>query len=97
MEENKSTLPLGILRQAVMKLDSFITDMKECIEDEDTNPEDKEQFEKMAEVAGDMQAIIVNMVSREISEEDFLNEHIDPDQLEPYPGTEESLLDETID
>lgn len=38
-------MPLGLCKQATMKLDAFITDIHEIKEDEDLSPEDKQMFE----------------------------------------------------
>lgn len=94
MGDNK--LPLGIMRQAVMKMDSFISDIHECIEDEDLSTEQRDIFYQLSEMAGSMQAAIVNMANTEIGEEDFLSENIPLDNIDPYPGTSDDLLDEQI-
>lgn len=97
MEEKDGKLPLGILRQAVMKLESFAGDIREAAEDEDIEPTDKENFEKMAEMAGIMMANIVNTVSRELGEEEFLQEEFDMDAIDEYPGFTTDVGDEIID
>lgn len=90
---NENTLPLGIMRQAMMKLDGFITDIRECVEDDDISPADKEQFEIIAELAGNIQAVLTNMAMQEIGEEDFLNEQPELDEIDPFPGSETKLVD----
>lgn len=95
-EENKQTLPLGIMRQAIMKLDSFIADMHECIEDEDISEENRNSFRYIAEVAGNLQAGITNMAMQEVDEAEFLAEQIDPDEIEVYPGTESDIMNEEM-
>lgn len=94
LSDNK--LPLGIMRQAIMKMDSFISDIHECMEDEDVTDDQKYVFQQIVETAGNMEAAIVNMASVEIPEEDFLRETITPDPIDPYPGTDDDLLDEPI-
>lgn len=64
-------MPLGLCKQAAMKLDAFITDIHEIKEDEDLSPEDKQTFERIAEIAGAMLAAIINMVTKEMGEEEF--------------------------
>ena len=80
-----------------MKLNSFITDIHEISEDSDVDPEDKETFIQIAEVAGIMMANIVNIVSKECGEEEFLNEEIPLDDIDTYPGDEDDIIDETIE
>lgn len=74
-------MPLGSCKQAAMKLDAFITDIHEIKEDEDLSPEDKQTFEQIAETAGSMLAAIVNMVIKEIGEEEFLSEDVGMDNI----------------
>lgn len=89
-------LPLGILRQATLKMDSFISDIYEVLEDPDITSEDRYQFEQIVEVSSTIQAVIINTIKREISEEDFLNENPEMDHLEPYPEYEEDILNMEI-
>ena len=89
-------LPLGIMRQAVMKMDSFISDIYECMEDDDLTNEQRATFGQIAEMAGSMQAAIVNMSNSEIEESEFINEQIPMDEIEQYPGSNDDLLDEPI-
>lgn len=89
MDPNQeSRLPLGLCRQAVMKLDSFIGDIHEILEEEDLMDHEIENFKKMAEIAGIMMANIVNTVSGEIGEEEFLAETPDMDPIDPWPGSD---------
>lgn len=96
-EEIQYKIPLGVCKQACMKLNSFITDIHEMSEDPDVDPEDKETFIQIAEVAGIMMANIVNIVSKECGEEEFLNEDIPLDEIDIYPGDEDDIIDETIE
>ena len=41
MDDTNYKIPLGLCKQAVMKLDSFINDINEIREDADIDPEDK--------------------------------------------------------
>ena len=96
-DENKEyRIPLGLCKQAVMKLEAFSTDIREIIEDEDLDPSDKENFEKMAEMSGFMMANIINIIKKECDEEEFLSEQIEMDHIDMYPGTETNILDEEI-
>lgn len=90
-------LPLGLCRQAVMKLESFATDVREIAEDEEIDPQDKETFTKLAEIAGWMMANIVNAVNREMGEEEFLAEELEMDEIDPYPGINNDILDQPIE
>ena len=100
--ENESRLPLGICKQAIMKLDSFITDVNEIAEDEEITQEDKEKFLYMSELAGNMMATIENMINREMDEADFIREEIGMDEIDEYPDNylsykdDEDLLDAQI-
>ena len=95
MEESK--LPLGICRHCITALDAAKTDIHEILEDEEINEEDRNQFQYISEILGDMMAVIINMINRECDEEDFLQEHIDL-QLEDYWGEPEiDILDEEIE
>lgn len=90
-------IPLGLCKQAALKLESFITDICEIKEDPDIDPLDKEDFEKMVEIAGVMEATIVNIVSKECSEEDFIGTEVAMDEIGSYPGDEPEIVDQSID
>lgn len=87
MNENQPNgkLPLGLCKQAFMKLDSFMTDIKEIREDEDLDPDTRNQFDQMAEITGTMMAVIVNIVGAELEEEKFLKETIPMDEIDQFP------------
>lgn len=95
--ETESKLPLGICKQAVMKLESAMADINEIAEDEDITQEQKDMFSALAESTGSMIACIVNEVSAEMGEEEFVNETIDMDAIQPWPeNTSDNVLDEEI-
>lgn len=94
METN--TLPLGLCKQAVMKLDSFSADIREIIEDENLSPEHKLMFTQMVEMSGTMMAGILNIVSNEMDEESFVAETIDMDTIPEFPEDMSDLLDKEI-
>lgn len=83
-EDIQCKIPLGLCKQAVMKLDSFITDVHEIKEDADLDPEDKQIFEQIAEISGSIMAAIVHMVSKELGEEQFLSEDFIMDDMDKY-------------
>lgn len=86
MEDGK--LPLGVLRQATLKLDSFISDMYEVIEDDDVSDEKKKQCEIMADIAYTMMANISYLVSNEIDSDEFFDIQMDMDSIEYMPEEE---------
>lgn len=84
-KDNEYKIPLGLCKQAVMKLDSFMTDINEIREEEGLTAEDKQTFERIAEITGTILAAIVNIVTREMGEEEFLSEDIAMDEIDRYP------------
>lgn len=79
---NEGRLPLGIFKQAMMKLDSFHSDMYEIIEDEDINDEERKQCEVMAEIAYTMMSNISYIVSTEIDPDEFYDLKVEMDPFE---------------
>lgn len=97
MGENEGgVLPLGLCRQAVLKLEAAASDIREIIEEEGLDATDKENFEKMAEIIGVMMANIVNIVSKEIGEEEFLAEQPELDEIGQWPGSDVPIGEEQI-
>lgn len=91
-------LPLGLCKQAFMKLESFMNDIHEIKEDADISVEHQENFSKMAEMAGIMQAGIINIVREECDEDEFINEEVNMDEIEMFPEKEDvDILDEIIE
>lgn len=84
-EEKKYVLPLGICKQAVMKIESAMTDILEIKEDPDISDDHKYAMEGCAEILGQVMAVISNIVSEEMDEDEFLAEIIDMDEIEAYP------------
>ncbi len=101
MDENENIehrIPLGLCKQAFMKLETAMSDIYEIMEDEDLNPDEKQVFAEIADCLSVSMAHIVNLVSKEIGEEDFLNEAIPMDEIGTYPGDEEeNLLNEPVE
>ena len=89
-------LPLGIMKQAVMKLDSALSDLHEIACDDDIDETDKNDFEDMSECISNIIAAITIKASKEIGEEEFIRENINMDEIEPYPGEVKDILDEII-
>lgn len=95
MESSK--LPLGILRHCVAALDVAKSDIHEAIEDEDITEEDRQDFEYISNIIGDIMATIVNKTNQEIPEEDFMAEHIDLQFEECWSDNVENILDEEME
>lgn len=98
--ENNHRLPLGLCKQAFMKLESFVADIHEILEDEDLTQEEKYEFIQMAEVGGLLGARLLNIVKKECNEEDFLNEDVTLDDIDLFPERETvspDILDEEIE
>lgn len=93
-----SKLPLGICKQCLMKLDSALEDINEIKEDEDVSEDDKQDFETMGAYIGQIMAAISNKVSREMNEDDFINENIDMDPFEDEydEGGDDDIMDMEI-
>lgn len=91
-------LPLGLIKQATLKLDSFMTDINEIKDDPDIDDEDKATFETIIEISSTMLAHIINIVSKELDEEEFLNEQIQMDNIDHISfGECSDILDESCE
>lgn len=98
LEDQHHRLPLGLCKQAFMKLASFIADIHEIREDEDLTNDEKYEFTQMAEVAGMLGARILNTIKKECSEEEFLNEEVTLDEIDLFPERiDGDILDDVID
>ena len=97
MGENESKLPLGLCKQITLKLESVISDLYEIREDEDVSAEDKEVFQQMTEIAGNMEAAMINIVNKELGEEEFMQETVPMAEIGEYPGDEIDILDQSIE
>lgn len=91
-------IPLGLCKQAAMKLEAFMIDIMEIKEDPDLEPEDKQDFETMAEISGTMLATLINIVNKECEEHEFLGEKIPMDDIDQYPEVidDTDIMDEEI-
>ena len=95
MAENN--LPLGICKQAIMKYESALADVREIIEDENIQDSDKDDFVYIAEYTGSIIANMYNKVMQEMGEEEFINESVNMDEIDKWPGDCDNVLDECID
>ncbi|MBO4736171.1 MAG: hypothetical protein J5614_07225, partial [Paludibacteraceae bacterium] len=73
MDEHK--FPLGIARQAIMKLDSLMIDLSEMSQEEGLDDTIVDALGTMVEMSAMMEASLLNMVSSEMGEEEFLGEN----------------------
>ena len=80
MEEHR--LPLGLCKQAFMKFQSAIQDLEEILGDEDLNDDERYEFYQMIEVGTMISLRLMNIVKKEMNEDDFVNEDIEMDSLE---------------
>lgn len=93
-----SEFPIGVCKQACMKLDSFITDINEMKCDSSISEETKSRLNDMLEAAGSMEACLVNIVHKECGDEDgFLNESIEMDDCGSYDQESEELNVDLMD
>jgi late competence protein required for DNA uptake (superfamily II DNA/RNA helicase) len=70
-----------VLKQALMKLDSFIQDICEL---KDDSPDDRERLELIAEQASIMEVHLLNMYKKEVGDDDTLNDII-MDEIDEFP------------
>ena len=98
MDENTNRLPLGLCKQAIMKIDSFIGDINEIREEEGLTPDEIYELTQMAEISGMLASRLLNIVKKECNEEDFLNEDVNMDEIGTFPSHEgPDILDGTIE
>ena len=55
-------IPIGLCKQAVMKLDSFLTDINEILEDPDIEDADRDTFNTIKETGNLMIAHILKII-----------------------------------
>lgn len=89
-------LPLGIMKQAIMKLDSANVDIKEALEDEDLTREDKETLNQISDVIPSIEAALYSIISKEMDEDEFTSETVEMDEIEEFPEKEIDLMEEEI-
>lgn len=92
---------ITICKQAVMKMESAMTDINEIRESEILTEEERNVFSQMIEMNGNMLAVIVNLVAEKsgVNEEDFMSEQITPEEISEYPDVNKSedILNEPIE
>lgn len=95
--DNENRLPLGLCKQALMKLESFVGDIHEIREEDDLTDDEIYELTQMAEVAGILGVRLLNIVKKECNEDDFLSEEVNMDEIGLYPEkVEPDILDEEI-
>ena len=95
--DNENRLPLGLCKQALMKLESFVGDIHEIREEDDLTDDEIYELTQMAEVAGILGVRLLNIVKKECNEDDFLSEEVNMDDIGLYPeNVEPDILDEEI-
>jgi len=69
-----------LFKEAIIKIDAFISDVSE-LREFDMDSEDRETLTQMAEYAGIMEATLVNMLRKEMGddESEFISEAFDID------------------
>lgn len=97
MDPTEPRLPLGLCKQASMKLEAFASDVYEILEDEALTPEEKEIFQTMRELSATMMAQLINIVRKECSEEEFLAEQVPMDAIDPWPDGTSGIMDQNIE
>lgn len=91
----ETNLPLPALKQAILKMESALLDIREIVEDENVTDEDREDFNELANYTSAMIAVMYNKVN---DDENFINETIEMDKIGSWPGESESdnIMDEEI-
>lgn len=72
MQEQEHRLPLGVLRHAMKFIDIGMSDLREAIEDDEVDEGTKARIQSYAEILGDVNAGLINIISDEIGESEFL-------------------------
>lgn len=90
-------VPIGLCKQAVMKIESAMVDILEIREDELLSDENKYAMNGIAEILGQINAVIVNIVSQELGEDEFLAEVVEMDPIDPYPGDDIDIMEQDAD
>lgn len=97
MDSNEGRIPLGLFKQAYMKIESALMDFHEIKEDEDIDGDEKKIIDDMIECTEVMMAHIINIVSKEMGEEEFLNEHVPIDEIDQFPSSEsDDILEQHV-
>lgn len=94
--ETTGRIPIGLCKQAFMKLNSFMEDIQEIREDPGLTEDERYAFYNMSQTAGSMMAMLINFVKNEMDEYDFVNERIDMDNIDAFPELTEEQSTDTI-
>lgn len=87
-------LQLTTLKHAIMKIDSFQTDIRELCEEEDIDPQVMEVLNEIADVAGNMETALIKIIAEDDeSEDNFMKEEVRMDDLDPYPDQIKDIED----
>ena len=89
--------PLGLCRQAIMKIDSANTDVHEMIEDTDIPQDKKEILYNISEYLCLIEASLTNLATDSDDETEFLSEELQMDIIEPFPAYEPDILDTEVE
>lgn len=93
-EQNMGHLPLALIKQTYLKMESAAGDLYEILEDEDLNDDEKAAFQSMKEQLIFMMANLINLIKNECGEDDFLAIQVPMEEVEPWPGDETDIMDE---
>jgi len=96
MENERDITTVDLYKEAIMKIDAFMADIRELREEDSINTEDKETLTQMAEYAGIIEATLVNMLRRETGGEDeeYISESFD---IEPLYDLFPEIYNEDVD
>lgn len=96
MDTTPGALPLIQMKQAMMKIDSAMSDIAECKEDEDIDEEARDSFNVIYDQLTHIEAVLVNTAAKEIGEEEFLAEDIPMDPIEDSFDEEDDIMNAEI-
>lgn len=86
-------LPLGIMKQAIMKYDSALTDIHEILGDEDLEGINREHMIKIADVTSEIMTLLTVIISDELDEDEFIGLKINMDPIDSFPGDDIDIGD----
>jgi len=89
-------LPLGLYKQACMKLDAFTSDLFLIQEDASCTDDDKVELSCACNLCGDIGARLLNIIKRECNEDEFLSEDLPMDDIDDWPEPEDEDVGEEL-
>lgn len=89
-----NSFPVTTLKHAIMKLDSFQTDIQEIREEDGVQEEIKNTIDEIAELASIMEASLYSIVSKVTDEEEFNSAEVELNEIDEYP--EKDTMDKEI-